>query len=156
MSATTIEIVEETYIIEFVGDDEDFSIEFVEEAIELLELVEQGPRGAPGATLPPIQFAYNNVSPRTVHTLSANAVILSARLTITENFNGAGAYIKVGTAADNSLLMAETDSDLAREISFENDLFEPLPAGTQIIITTFPGAGGTSGEGFLILEIIDS
>lgn len=114
-----------------------------------------GPRGADGATLAPIPFEFNNASPRIVHILTADALVLSVALSITEVFDGDGASVQIGTANNSSLLMEETDSDVSQEIDFENDCFEQLTDGTEILITINPGAGATRGAGFLILGIVN-
>jgi hypothetical protein len=76
MSTTTIEIVEETYVVDFTGGGEEFSVEWSEEAVELLELIEQGPAGRDGgdSTIVNKTAAQNLSGHRVVRSASASVV----------------------------------------------------------------------------------
>lgn len=101
-----------------------------------------------------IPFAFNNISPRIVHTLPAAMIIISATLAVKTAFDGVGATLKVGTAQNPELLIAESDNLPSFAANFGVEMSESLDEGTQIIITTNPGAGASAGAGNLILEAV--
>lgn len=123
--------------------------------VKILKTREQGPAGPPGATLPPIAFAYGDATPRTIHTLTADALVRSVTVSIVDGFDGIGAQLKLGIAGNDELLMASSDSDPALECEFQTDPLKELPAGTNILLTIAPGAGASKGNGLLILEILE-
>ena len=109
---------------------------------------------AESSVIAPIGFEYNNVSPRVVYTLAEESLIKTATLSITTPFNGTGASLKVGTPAQPGLLMETAENDPSLAIEFSAEVYERVPAGTQIQITTVPGEGASAGAGLLILELI--
>lgn len=103
---------------------------------------------------PPIGFAWNNVSPRVVYTMPMDGFIISVMVSIETTFNGIGAALSVGTNTNPQLLVAQTEVDPSQIADFEIGSSEFLNDGTQIILTTNPGANASSGSGFLIIKYI--
>ena len=101
-----------------------------------------------------IPFEFNNVSPRVVYTLPSAMIVISATLSVKTAFDGIGASLKVGTVQNPELLIAEADNAPSFVTSFGVEMYEELAGGTEIIITTFPGAGASAGAGNLILETV--
>lgn len=117
----------------------------------------QGRNGVDGDSVgqpPPIGFAWNNVSPRVVYTMPMDGFIISVMVSIETAFNGTGASLRVGTNGNSQLLVAQTEVDPAQVADFEIGTSELLSDGTNIIVTTTPGAGASAGSGILIIKYI--
>ena len=131
------------------------NISIVSPSINILEGAQQGLQGVPGNAFPPIPFAYDNVSPRVVYTVPNNTLIVTITIAIQTFFNGVNPSLKVGIVGDVGLLLDETDINPAFEADYSVNNSTELLAGTEIIITTVGGAGGTQGGGYLILELLE-
>lgn len=101
-----------------------------------------------------VGFAYGDASPATIYTPSADAVFTLCRVVIDTPFDGAGAALAVGTAADPEILMPASNNGPAIAASFESTPDTIVDAGTDIRVTITPGAGATAGAGRIILDSI--
>lgn len=119
----------------------------------------QGPKGDPGLSpaglLPPINFAFGDATPATVAVLASASEVMAVQLQIEEAFDGAGASIAFGTAAEPELLLATWQSDPSDGGGiFEVSPRVALPANTPLVLTIAPGAGATRGRGQIVLSAV--
>ena len=117
----------------------------------------QGPRGPAGSSAgvnPPINFAFGDASPTPVLVLPADSEIASVQLQIEQAFNGTGASIRLGTAAQPGLLLDTWQNDPASVGIYETTPREQLPAGTSIVLTIVPGSGASAGIGQFLINSI--
>lgn len=112
-----------------------------------------GPRGAPGGSIPAIEFAFGD-APRVVFTPDAAGLLTYARVKYTEVFNGANPQLFAGTLADPDAAMpaAFNDPRSLEEYEYTPDI--RLATGESIILTIVPGAGASAGAGILILGFL--
>lgn len=101
-----------------------------------------------------IDFAYGDASPAVIYTPSANALVVLARVDILTPFDGAGAQIKIGTAADDDLFLSAAQNDPGFAAEYEATPDEVIAAGTDIRITIAPGGGASAGTGRVVLDTI--
>lgn len=113
----------------------------------------QGPPGAPGGSIAPIDFAYGD-APRAVWTPESSGLLMLARLIILQAFNGVGAAIIVGTQTQPDAAMPSNYNDPSRAFEYENTPDIRLAAGESIFLTITPGSGATAGAGTLILGFL--
>lgn len=132
-----------------------------------LEIITEGPKGDPGedgeagaagangdGQYPAIAFAFGDASPSIVLTVNpaSAAEITLVQLEIETPFDGAGAEIKIGTAADDDLLMRADQNAPSDAAVFEASPRVRLPAGAQVQLSITPGAGASQGSGKLIIQ----
>lgn len=119
-------------------------------AVEVGSRGPQGPKGDPGASggvLPTITFAFGDASPATAMTLPWRAEIISVSLQIEDAFDGDGASIALGTAADHELLMPAAFNAPGTLGVYETTPRVELPMDTPLMLTISPGAGAAHGRG---------
>ena len=112
-----------------------------------------GPAGPAGAASVEINFAFGDATPAPVVTALAGKLIYGVQLHIKVPFDGAGAALVVGDAAQANRLMAADENDV---LSIGSNTTAPAyayAADTQILLSITPGAGATQGLGLLVLSI---
>lgn len=117
----------------------------------------QGPRGPAGSSAgvnPPINFSFGDASPVPVLTLAVDSEIASVQLEIEQAFNGVGASIRLGTAAEPGLLLDAWQSDPSTAGVYETTPRVQLPAGTALVLTIVPGSGASAGTGQFLINSI--
>lgn len=112
-----------------------------------------GPKGAPGATIPKIEFAYGDAA-GVVWTPTDAGVLTYVRIVVRTAFNGAPSTLAVGTLLDPEAAMPTAYSDLSMLQEFENTPDIHLAAGEAIYLTIAPGAGASQGGGWLLLTFL--
>lgn len=113
----------------------------------------QGPTGASGASVPPHEFAWGNVSPALVHTVTGPSLFFRVTIRIRTAFNGVNPTISVGTLAQPELFVAASDNIPAQPGDYEVWVDRDLLAGDAIYVHVNPGFGATQGSGIVIPEI---
>lgn len=128
----------------------------VQEAVQVLTVGMQGPAGPTGLSgslaAPPIAFGFGDASPRSVATVTSAVLVLSVRVNVRLAFNGVAPSFRLGSAAQPELLVAATQLDLGTATEFEINPNATLAAGAEIVLTLAPGAGGTQGAGWIVIE----
>lgn len=117
----------------------------------------QGPAGTPGASgdgsYPAFNFAFGDASPAVRLTLSVGAQeVITVSLQVEEAFDGAGATVALGTAANPELLFPSSASDLATEATYDVTPREELAGGTPLVLTLNAGAGASQGRGQIVIQ----
>lgn len=113
-----------------------------------------GPAGPSGTgQVAPIAFSYGDASPAPIYTPSANCIADVVQAVIRVPFNGVGALIAVGTAADPELLMPYAYNAPGQVGTYEVSPDVVLLAGVAIILTIVPGAGAVAGSGHIMLNL---
>jgi len=105
-----------------------------------------GPTGVAGLKY----FAYGDASPAFIHLVTAPVIVLQVNLVISTPFNGAGASLKLGTAAQPQLLASPTQIDTSFVAEYETN--PNITATSNILLTITPGAGCTQGAGWIVIE----
>lgn len=113
----------------------------------------QGPRGAPGGSVPAITFGFGD-APHAVFTPDAAGVLVNARLKIDTPFDGGGAQIRVGIAGDAEAVLSAADNDPTRALEYENSPDLRMTAGQGVVLAITPGTGTTQGAGQLFLTYL--
>jgi len=100
-----------------------------------------------------IPFAFGDASPKPIASVLAGKAIFTVQLIITTPFNGTGAALMIGDAAQPDRLMASSRNSPAFVAEYETNPGWVATQDTQILLTITPGAGCTQGSGFILLEI---
>lgn len=111
----------------------------------------QGPKGAPGSTIPPVYFAYGD-APSVRWTATDAGLLTGVRVIIRVAFNGVGPTIEVGVNADVDAALPAMYNDPTAVQEFENTPDIQMAAGDTVTLTISPGIGATLGSGVLLLE----
>jgi len=117
--------------------------------VERVEAGPQGPRGFPGGSIPPIEFAYGDAA-AIRYTTEGPGTFTLARVDVTTVFNGAAPSILVGFVGDTDALMTATDSDLLFPAGFENTPDLHVAGATGVWVEIAP-SGSSQGAGVLYL-----
>lgn len=99
-------------------------------------------------------FAFGDAGPAPVYTAPQPLMVVLCRVVVEEGFNGDGAAISIGTAADPELVHAAADNDPTTESGYESTPSVTLAAGDTLLATIVPGAGATAGAGQIILDTV--
>lgn len=161
--STVVEVLEicspSSGAIEVIEVPDDIELELdVGADLEVIEAGTQGPpgpQGPSGTTTPPIFFAYGDVASRLVVQVPRPTLALCVNLIVTEAFNGVGATVSVGTAAQAESLVPANKSQLDIATEFESDPNVVLGSGDDIYLYLTPGAGATHGAGYLVIDRIE-
>lgn len=116
----------------------------------------QGPAGLPGpagAASIEFNFAFGDATPATVVTALANKLIYSVQLHIRVPFNGVGAALTVGDAAQPDRLMKAAENDVLTAGTNTTAPAHAYAVNTPLLLNITPGAGASQGAGVLILGI---
>lgn len=113
----------------------------------------QGRPGAPGGSIPTIDFAWGD-APHIVWTPDNAGVLTLVRIDIVTPFNGASPSIVVGTLSDPTAAMPADQNDPKSIAKYQRTADIHLIAGQGVLLTITPGAGASAGAGVLILEFL--
>jgi hypothetical protein len=97
-----------------------------------------------------VPFNYNDISPKNVATIPANAVVSEVLMVITTAFDDVNSTISLGTVADANLLLNASDSKpniIGTYASMPGQLF---PSETWVVLTIEPGSS-TTGSGMIVI-----
>ena len=122
----------------------------------------QGPKGSKGdpgdssaaSGRAVVAFAFGDASPLPVFTPAADCTGILVRLLIDTPFDGVGAAIRIGTAAQPDALMGSGDNDPATVGGYEVAPDLELISGTPIVVSITPGAGASKGAGRIVFDSI--
>lgn len=95
-------------------------------------------------------IAYNEVTTQTVLVVTASYVVNYGAVHVTVPWDGSGATLQVGTAADPDLFFGSDELELDGEISFEKTF--ALEGPLTIIVTFAPGSGASAGEATIVIN----
>lgn len=112
-----------------------------------------GPPGPAGAASIEFNFAFGDATPATVVTALAGKMVYGVQLHIKVPFDGAGAALVVGDAAQANRLMAASENDVTAVGSNTTAPAYVYTVNTPILLGITPGAGATQGSGVLVLSI---
>lgn len=120
----------------------------------------QGPKGdaglSGGGTLPVLNFAYGDASPRTLLTMGADSEVVSVSLEIEVAFDGDAPQIQLGTTTDPAALMATDQSAPSQVGIYEVAPRVALLAGDAIVLSLNPGVGASQGRGQFVINAVPS
>lgn len=125
---------------------------------ELLELVQSGANrrstlaAVRGQTV--IAFAHGDASPRTLFTATAGQRLVSIRLRIDTPFDGIGAALAIGDAADPDRWMATEASDPTEAGTYIATPDDVLTVDTEIRLTITRGDGTDQGAGVITITLL--
>lgn len=123
---------------------------------------EQGPPGPAGPTGPPgptgaasveVAFAFGDATPTPVVTALAGKLVYVVELYVKVPFDGTGAQVTIGDAAQLDRLMSATENDLSAVGGNHSTPVHAYGSDTPILLSITPGAGATQGSGVLVLRI---
>jgi hypothetical protein len=98
-------------------------------------------------------FAWGDASPATVGLPLAGQTVFRSEIVITEAFDGAGAYLKLGDAGNPQRLIAETEVDPAQVAAFETAPAVAFDGQTAVLLTIVPGGAASAGRGVVRLYL---
>jgi len=96
-------------------------------------------------------FSWGDATPDTVYTFRSSNIINKIILSINTEFNGTGAWIKVGDDSYNDSLMTEIQNIPSERGIYETNPIKRYSTGDNIVLTLNPGTGATSGSGELLI-----
>lgn len=99
-----------------------------------------------------IPFAFGDATPADIYIPHEAGVLTLVRVQVTTPFDGVGAEIQIGTAADPDAFVGAADVDLAVPASWEVLPDANVAAGEPITLTLIPGAGATAGAGRILID----
>ncbi|WP_293373641.1 hypothetical protein [Nevskia sp.] len=97
-------------------------------------------------------FAWGDASPAAVFVAPANRRILRALIAITTGFDGAGAALTLGDAADPDRFIPASQVNPAAIGVYEVTPLHTYGSATTVLLTITPGSGATRGAGLIQLE----
>lgn len=112
-----------------------------------------GPAGPPGSVAVEAAFAFGDATPAAVTTALAGKLVYGVELYIKTPFDGIGAQIVVGDAAQVDRLMAAEENDLLATGGNHSTPAHAYAVDTPILLSITPGAGATQGSGVIVLRI---
>lgn len=124
--------------------------------VTVVTAAQQGPAGPPGQSsgaVAKIAFAYGDASPNPVIELAAGTTVFAVLIAIQTPFNGVGASLQLGDAAQSDRLLAASQCDPSQRAEYESSPGYTYTSPTEILLTINPGAGCTQGAGYLFLEV---
>jgi hypothetical protein len=142
-------------LVAVVEDDANVVIEQPPDLV-VVSMGEQGPAGRDGLNGSgglEYTFAYGDASPVPITTALAGKIVYGVCVHIVVPFNGVGASITIGDAADPDRLMAANENDPSQVGTNETNPAYKFAADTPVLLTINPGAGGSQGSGLITLNI---
>jgi hypothetical protein len=97
-----------------------------------------------------VPFQYNNVSPKNVAIIPANAVVSSIDVIVTTPFNDANSTLSLGTVANTNLLLNSTDSKPNISGTYAAMPGQLFLSDTWTVLTINPGSS-TTGSGMIVI-----
>lgn len=98
-------------------------------------------------------FGFGDATPKTITTLPVNTTVLTSQIIITEVFDGANPSLQLGDSTYIDRFLNIPSEGLTNLFEFETNVTHTYTSETGIILTITPGAGASSGKGFVIIEI---
>jgi hypothetical protein len=99
-----------------------------------------------------VNFTYASASPLTLINIPANTWVDKAEITITDEFDDVAATLKIGTVANDNLLLDTFENDPLVKGDYSNDE-NILIALAEILRLTINPAASTKGAGTVFLTI---
>lgn len=127
--------------------------------VQVLSVGSQGPAGPPGPPGPTgaasveFNFAFGDATPATVVIVPAGKLVYGVQIHIRVPFDGVGAALVVGDAAQADRLMKANENDVSSVGGNTTAPAHAYAVDTQVLLGITPGAGATQGSGILILNI---
>lgn len=156
MSGEADLVIAEDREIVVVDGDQEVHVVVVEGEHFVISVGESGPRGEEGPAgtgAVELAFAWGDASPRTIETVTSGKLVYGVQLHIDTAFNGSGAELTVGDAADPDRLMAAAQNDPTAAGTYTSAPVHRYGADTAVLLTITPGAGASAGAGLLTLFI---
>lgn len=113
----------------------------------------QGPQGPAGGATLEFPFSFGDATPATVTTALAGKLVYAVQLHIRTPFDGVGAALTVGDAAQTDRLMRASENDPFTTGSNTTAPAYAYGADTTVQLGIIPGAGATQGAGVLVLNV---
>ncbi|MEQ1643672.1 MAG: hypothetical protein ABL959_09540 [Pyrinomonadaceae bacterium] len=123
----------------------------VEERTVILEVGIQGPQG-PSGVIPAIYLAHGDATPAILDRLTADRIVKSVTVIVTEAFNGSGATLTIGINGFQDLLVDNEDVNLAVVSTYDTQPGELIISGTDIKAWITPGGGSSTGRATILIE----
>lgn len=123
--------------------------------VEIITSGQQGPPGPPGPVIPDgIAFSYGDVSPILGVTIAAGQRVMECRLIIETPFDGVGAALSIGDAADHQSLLATSQANPAVAGGYYSVPLVQYAATTALNLYLTPGTDPHQGAGkfFIFVE----
>jgi hypothetical protein len=98
-------------------------------------------------------FSWGSVSSIIINRMIPDQLVRSIDIVIFEEFNGVGAMVTVGTDVDHDLLVATTQVDLRTVGTYTIYPGHKFLVATDIKMFHTPGAGASSGNGTIIINL---
>ena len=122
--------------------------------VTLINIGLVGPPGPPGGGAAiEHAFAFGDATPAAVVTAAANKLIYGVTVHIIEPFDGVGAALTVGDAAQPDRLLAANQNDPTSVAAYAATPEHTYLSATPILLSITPGAGATQGKGLLTIEL---
>ena len=112
-----------------------------------------GPAGPPGSVAVEAAFAFGDATPAAVVTALAGKLVYGVELYIKTPFDGVGAQVVVGDAAQSDRLMAANENDLSAVGGNHTTPAHAYAVDTPVLLSVTPGAGASQGAGVIVLRI---
>lgn len=111
----------------------------------------EGPQGDPGVRVAEASVGVSSPSSLLVASVAAGQSILSVTVAVEAAWDGYGASLTVGTAAEPTLMMSAADIDLSSACEFTKD--HEFEGPCDVYVHLAPGAGAASGSASVRVEI---
>lgn len=125
----------------------------ISKILKVTERGPQGPRGAPGGSIAPIDFSWGDAA-SVVFTADSPGLLARCRVDITTAFNGTGATIRVGAVASPEAAMPANYNDPSAVAKYQTTPDFQMAAGDALRLDIDPGFSPSTGAGILILEFL--
>lgn len=112
-----------------------------------------GPTGPPGSVAVEAAFAFGDATPTAIVTALAGKLVYGVELYIKTPFDGVGAQVVVGDAAQSDRLMAANENDLSAVGGNHTTPAHAYAVDTPVLLSVTPGAGASQGAGVIVLRI---
>lgn len=118
--------------------------------VEILSTGAQGPQGDAFATR---KFAFGDATPDVVATLQPGRFLLTARIDVTEDFDGLGAALSLGKDGQPEAFVPAGASMLSEVAVYEHSVGIEADAPLPISMFLTPGGGASRGRGRITVAI---
>jgi hypothetical protein len=126
------------------------------QVINVVTLGEQGPPGAPGINgsgILEFNFSYGDATPSVLAIATANKIVYSVAIHISQAFDGTNPSLSVGDLSDPDRLFS-VDENIPSEVgSYTTAPAYAYATDTQLYLTITPGEGASQGRGLLTIAI---
>lgn len=97
---------------------------------------------------------YNEVTNQVIYSTLATEAIIQVTVEVSETWDGTGAYIKIGTDADDDYFFLQTDVDLTALAAYQK--FFSFSGNNDIEVTFSAGSGASQGQIKIIIEVVQT